>query len=196
MRRAKRTMINPGDKFGKLTVLSFSNLQGFHRQWNVVCECGTRKVITGNHMIQGHSTSCGCARRKATSKKDGHAGFRRVFSQYKANARNRSYEFNLTFENFIAIASQACYYCNGGPKLFNTYLNEDGSRREKRVTQSTIDRAWININGVDRKNGESYYEVENCVPCCTICNWMKGDMTEQEFAQHVNKITANLEERI
>ena len=29
-------------------------------QWNCVCDCGTRRVVSGNNLIRGRSKSCGC----------------------------------------------------------------------------------------------------------------------------------------
>ena len=48
--------------YGLLTVIEFV---GFHPQrncsmWLVECECGTRKVVLGNSLRTGHTTSCGC----------------------------------------------------------------------------------------------------------------------------------------
>lgn len=50
-----------GQKFGRLTVESFS-----HRQpngayiWNVVCICGVRKQVAKNNLISNNTRSCGC----------------------------------------------------------------------------------------------------------------------------------------
>ncbi|KKL77013.1 hypothetical protein LCGC14_2039110 [marine sediment metagenome] len=33
------------------------------------------------------------------------------------------------------------------------------------------------------------YEVDNCVPCCGRCNWMKRDLTKDQFINHVHKIS-------
>jgi len=49
-----------GRTFGRLTVLSRSALGAKHAAWNCRCECGTEKVIRGEHLNRGRIVSCGC----------------------------------------------------------------------------------------------------------------------------------------
>lgn len=73
MGRAKH-IIKSGDKFGKLTVVSDKPEQRGHSSlWKCICECddGNEKFVyvQATDLISGHTTSCGCARREAASKK-------------------------------------------------------------------------------------------------------------------------------
>ena len=47
------------------------------------------------------------------------------------------------------------------------------------------------FNGIDRIDSNIGYTVNNCVPCCTICNHMKNDLTTDEFYNHI-KLLYNL----
>lgn len=78
----------------------------------------------------------------------------------KGGARKRSYEFLLSFEEFIDITRKPCFYCGA----FNGY------------------------SGIDRFNNSVGYTLENCVPSCTNCNVSKGTKTYNEFIEHCNKI--------
>ena len=52
-----------GQKFGRLTVISFNeevSKQKGYSCWNCKCDCGNEKVIRGNSLKNGHTTSCGC----------------------------------------------------------------------------------------------------------------------------------------
>lgn len=49
-----------GKKYGKLTVQSFAYAKNSKAYWNCLCECGTLKVICGNHLRTGKIISCGC----------------------------------------------------------------------------------------------------------------------------------------
>lgn len=50
-----------GKVFGKLTVLSYSHdAPGYQKCWLCKCECGNVKVIRQQHLVSGHTTSCGC----------------------------------------------------------------------------------------------------------------------------------------
>jgi len=69
--------------------------------------------------------------------------------------------FNLTINEFAGIISQPCYYC--------------GELQE-------------NFNGIDRINNNKDYILDNCVPCCNICNKMKMIATETQFINKCKQI--------
>lgn len=51
-----------GQKFGLLTVISRAKTSSKNREtkWNCLCECGNTKIIYGNSLKSGRTTSCGC----------------------------------------------------------------------------------------------------------------------------------------
>ena len=54
-----------GMRFGKLTVLSeYPERKGKAIMWVCKCDCGNTKVIYGNNLRRGLSTTCGCSTRK------------------------------------------------------------------------------------------------------------------------------------
>ena len=53
-----------GQKFGKITVLSFAYTTE-HKYYNCKCECGNEKIIRGSQLTSGKTKSCGCLLRKA-----------------------------------------------------------------------------------------------------------------------------------
>lgn len=51
-----------GKRFGCLTVLSRADVKvKGDVYWNVICDCGTKKVISGHSMRKGDIISCGCS---------------------------------------------------------------------------------------------------------------------------------------
>jgi len=44
--------------------------------------------------------------------------------------------------------------------------------------------------GVDRVDNSIGYELENCKPCCSYCNFMKKDLNLEEFIDHIRRIVA------
>lgn len=59
-----------GHVFGKLTVLNraddYITPKGVrHVQFRCVCECGKERVVRASNLRNGHTTSCGCARRES-----------------------------------------------------------------------------------------------------------------------------------
>ena len=70
------------------------------------------------------------------------------YKEYYTSAHERGYDFTLTLEQFQELVVQPCYYCN--------------------VSSPT------EANGLDRINNDLGYTLENCKPCCGICNRMKS----------------------
>lgn len=51
-----------GQTFGRLTVESLNSYDRKNNSyfWNCICECGTKTVVAGSHLKNGHTQSCGC----------------------------------------------------------------------------------------------------------------------------------------
>jgi hypothetical protein len=50
-----------GNKFGKLTVVSFSHISSKRQAvWNCICDCGNPFIIEGISLTRGNTRSCGC----------------------------------------------------------------------------------------------------------------------------------------
>lgn len=75
------------------------------------------------------------------------------YKKYKYGAQKRGLEFSLTKEQFEFYWKKPCYYC--------------GSKIE------TI--------GIDRKDNNIGYKIDNCIPCCWRCNKVKGNASYEEF---------------
>lgn len=57
-----------GEKFGLLTVVSFSHTSNMKSVWNCLCECGNSKLVVSGHLRTGGIKSCGCLRSKKIHK--------------------------------------------------------------------------------------------------------------------------------
>lgn len=85
-----------------------------------------------------------------------------IMKDYKLCASNRNISFELTLEEFTNIISHNCHYCD--------YKDD------------------IYFNGVDRKNNKLGYTIDNCLPCCRICNFMKCDNDYDDFIGMIGHI--------
>lgn len=91
---------------------------------------------------------------------------RQRWHQFKKSAINRDKNFSITYDQFIELIDKPCYYCN----------NELG---EKSKTGS----------GLDRKDNNLGYEIDNVVTCCTFCNKLKSNIfNEKEMIAIANMI--------
>ena len=86
-----------------------------------------------------------------------------VFSQLKYQAKKRGYTFEISYEDYLALANKPCYYCG-----------------------SVETKHWI-----DRKINNMGYTKTNSVPCCELCNKMKSHREERTFIEHCKKVAAN-----
>jgi len=82
------------------------------------------------------------------------------FSAYRSSAKARNIEFNLSEEQFKSFWQKPCNYCH----------------------------SEIETIGIDRVDSSGSYEMDNCVPCCTYCNYMKSDLSTEAFFSHICKI--------
>lgn len=58
-----------GQKYGRLTVLSYAYTKNKVAFWKCKCDCGNEKIVRGSHLKNGSIKSCGCFRKEVTGKK-------------------------------------------------------------------------------------------------------------------------------
>ena len=63
--------IQPGDKFGRLTVVSdaVERDKPGQKKWECVCDCGTTKKVLEQNLKSGNTKSCGCFRKEVAHRK-------------------------------------------------------------------------------------------------------------------------------
>ena len=188
--------IKSGTVFGRLTVIEKTIVENKDGTFYLCkCSCGNYKTIRKNALLSeiGQRTiSCGCLQKELQTKKQGEVTLNLKYLRYKGGANKRNLEFNLSIVQFENIVIKNCFYCNKDPVPCNVYLKQDNTasyrskRRERK--KGTVERAWINLNGIDRVNNDLGYNINNCVPCCTECNIMKSVLTLEQFLSHIKRI--------
>lgn len=179
-----------GTKFNRLTPISRSNK--IHTKgdtsamWNCICDCGVVTVVSSRSLKAGRIKSCGCLRIELNRKqaknrrKEGiSAPLARMIRSYKWNAEKRGLEFLLSSKEFLFIILQNCHYCKTKPQQFLKTIRNDDKEN------------ILVYNGIDRKNNDKGYNIENCVPCCGQCNRMKSSMNYSEFIAKIKAIAIN-----
>ena len=166
-----------GKKYGRLTVIArAASLNGRERaHWLCKCECGNEKVIGGHDLRRGRVKSCGCLLKEQPSSTlpNGEAAFRRMYYQYKKSAERRELDFPLSKHEFRRFTKQPCHYCGQKPQGIWKSVHNTGD--------------YI-CNGIDRKNNDIGYVIDNCVPCCTQCNYFKTDMEYDKFVEYLDRV--------
>lgn len=177
-----------GEKFGRLMAIKRvgSNPKNKLAKWLCKCECGKEKIVEGHYLRRGSTKSCGCLNtetvtmmNKKRALKPGLANMRELIKGYKASAKRRGIEYNLTEEQFAEITKKDCYYCGGKPKNKSDNKECNGS--------------YV-YNGIDRIDNNKGYTIGNIVPCCHICNGAKCKLTLQEFRDWIKRLILNYKE--
>ena len=141
-----------------------------HRTRIYVIECNNCK-----HTIIGNANTFKSPCKKCSYKKSGNLQDLRlqVLYKYKYNAEKRNYEFSLTNEEFFFLIEQECYYCGTSPEtVWKSHRKEHNT---------------VIYNGIDRKNNDLGYTLENSCSCCKRCNYFKNNISLDDFKNLVTK---------
>jgi hypothetical protein len=89
---------------------------------------------------------------------------KRIIKQnYIKNAKKKHIKWNLHIDKAVKLIKEKCFYCN---------LMTDGKP----------------FSGIDRVFSDLYYEENNCVSCCSMCNFMKGCLDPDIFIERCEHI--------
>ena len=148
------------------------------RTWNCKCACGNTVLYTSTEF--NVRKSCGCI---MSLPQHGHlfnpdrldAVCLHNFQRYRQSAKKRNLSFTLTLESFKNLITSPCHYCNKIIPNKNRFeIDED-----------------VAVVGVDRKDSNIGYEIDNCLPCCSNCNYMKRDQSYDNFLTTCKLISEN-----
>lgn len=171
-----------GNRYGRLVaVKSTSEKVNNSYKWECLCDCGKIVFVSVGSLNSGNTKSCGCAgieqiikHNKEVKRLPDNGGARNsLYSRYKLSARRKKLEFFLSKEVFNKLINQNCYYCGVQPEAL--HVQHKCSSR-------------INYNGIDRVDSTLGYTIDNCVPCCKVCNTMKMSLPQDDFYRHIKKI--------
>lgn len=181
----KRQPVNLGDKFGLLSVDSYSHSDKRGRKYySCRCECGTVKTIHGASLVSGNTKSCGCS--KAAFARTRIIGFgiasrNQVIAGYRHKANKYGRVFKLSVPQFETVAKSSCFYCGSEPS--NVHRSPHGSG----------DYVY---NSVDRIDSSKGYEIGNVVSACRTCNMAKSNRTQGEFIDWIRRSFNHLSKKV
>lgn len=188
-----------GQTFGRLKVLRKAPQASM---WECMCSCGNIKLTTGTNLRRGTTTSCGCVFKEKLAERNRRElteepwladmkyyvrrnGYRKNRSKKLALGSNQfakkegstqpwehpSLEWHLTLDEYKTLVTSDCFYCGAPP-----------SQKPKGVLVEHLKR-----NGIDRKDNETGYVWDNCVPCCASCNREKRAQSVEEFISNTKR---------
>jgi len=164
-----------GKTFGSWTVLS--RVKG--PTWSCLCSCGRVQNTSGYNLRTGKSKKCRhCCKNNILP--EGEAAFNFTFNSYKRSATKRGYEWAISREEFRILTQGNCQYCGIPP-----------STRYGACAAQRLNGVFIG-NGIDRVENSVGYTLDNCVPCCKNCNFMKHESSLDDFKERVLRISTHL----
>lgn len=171
--------------FGTVTALYPTEKRDKRKSVIWLCKCSVCEELVEKASIRlsegRFERSCGCLMHVRNPKTlPGESGFNSLFHQYVHGAKRRNLFFELTKEEFKLLTSSNCYYC--GQEPCSVKIGSTGKQRE---------HGKYTYNGIDRKDNDIGYELENCVPCCKSCNKAKGTLGHDEFINLIDRISKN-----
>lgn len=165
-----------GRRFGRLVVYGYVGQTTSHSRWLCQCDCGNTHVVGGPNLVSKKRgvRSCGCLLKEngmIFRKPDGVAAANALLASYKYGARKRDFSWNLTDEQFFELTKRPCFYCGKPPSNVKAGYRSD----------------YV-YSGVDRLDNSLGYTLENCQPCCEICNKSKRGMSLEDFSLWITSI--------
>jgi hypothetical protein len=133
-----------GQKFHRLTVISFAGLDGRRNsQWLCRCDCGIKKVFRGSYLARGRQKSCGCIVCERKPGSISHLPELHIYCGMLDRCRNPNYP------GFADYGGRGLKVCARWRESFRNFLEDMGHRPSPGHT-------------VERINNDGNYCPENC----------------------------------
>jgi hypothetical protein len=158
--------------------------------WKCQCDCGKIIELKRSNLISGNTKSCGCLLKANYDKlknkgiqnnilPKGIAALNAYYGNYKYRAKKNKLCFELNKSEFENIIYKNCYFCGTEP---NRQFPSNGKLKSRPYN------GYIFINGIDRKDSSKGYYLDNCLPCCSVCNNAKSDLDINFFLDWIQKL--------
>lgn len=142
-----------GQKYGRLTVISFHSREKSYTKWLCKCECGNQTITAMNYLRTGKTKSCGC------------------ICKEKPNAFVHGFSNNRFYRNWLSMKAR-CYnsktsnfylYGGRGIKISDRWLKFENFKDDMYKSYlEHIEQFGKNNTSIDRIDNNGNYELNNC----------------------------------
>lgn len=146
-----------GQKFGKLTIISYHRASEKERRalWLCQCECGNQTTTSGKMLRSGHTKSCGCLQSETTAKRNFRHGFKKRNAEdvtggaYECWCKIRQRCNNPNCDDYEGYGAKGIKVCDRWD-VFENFLADMGSRPAPHLS-------------IHRLKNELGYSPDNCI---------------------------------
>lgn len=170
-----------GKTFGKLVVLKRLPSKKRQTRWNCKCICGEEKIVTTSHLVSGAVKSCGRVHYELGEQHHSWKGYGELGYRYYHHTRRMAMVRRLTFNISIK-------------EMWNLFEKQN-RRCALSGVELTFDRKKGCMKGtasIDRINSAKGYTPKNIQWIHKDINFMKGNLSENDFLQHCRNICKHL----
>lgn len=169
-------------RYGSILVIAPAENIGTYSAWLCRCDCGNEKIIKSTYLIEGKSTTCGCKINRFPNNDPKLSSAMKIYN-------NKYKDGDLTFEQFLELSQQKCFYCGIDPSTATNRLdNVRVNTRRGRENQFSGEKGTFIYNGLDRIDSNIGHILTNVVPCCKDCNRAKLALSIEDFRQLITRI--------
>lgn len=172
------------ERYGRLLVISHEGKDHRNKHlWKCLCDCGNEKIVVSCNLSSGKSKSCGCLKNEFLRLLGNQYGLYidredAILKVQYSHLKRRSKKFSkdcISFHEFKTIVLSDCAYCGARP--YKKLTDRSCETKSKKLISDTT----VFANGIDRINNKLGYLIDNCAPCCKICNSAKGELSIKDF---------------
>lgn len=146
-----------GERFGRLTVIrKTGKANNGHTMYRVRCDCGTEKIVIGDNLTHGKTSSCGCLRKEMCSSRAGEANY---FYKHGGTRRERLYRIWLNMKNRCLNPNNHAFFDYGGRgiTICDEWLHDYAAFRDW-----ALNNGYSDVLTIDRINNDAGYSPDNC----------------------------------
>jgi hypothetical protein len=142
------TVVKKGMKFGRLTVIGFSERRKSGNYFKSICDCGKEVICRKDALYTGKQRSCGCLLKELSGARLRTHGLRNT-PEYEAWAHMLRRCYTPTTKHFDNYGGRGITVCDRWRHSFENFLADMGFRPSSK-------------HSLDRINNDGNYEPSNC----------------------------------